>query len=519
MSGLKRLLVEAHQRSLWQALLVYLGASYAVLEAVTLFRDEFGLPDWLLPVALILLLVGLPVVVVTSLAKEEVYGDDVPEEHVEAAAEEDRRLRLLTWRNAVLGVVGVVVALATSAGGYMGLRAAGIGPFGTLITKGVLEERDRIVLANFENRTPDSLVAYGATEWFRTALSQSPVVTLAGGDYLAGVLQRMGKDPSVPMDYELAREVAVRQGLKAVIAGEVIAVGGSYVVSARLVAAETGEPLWTGSETAQGSAAIIDAVDRLSRHLRERVGESLKTIRANEPLPQVTTTSLEALHRYSLGRQAHFRVNMVRATAFYEEAIALDSSFAMAYRGLGVGFQALDQMEQALQMYTKAYELREHATLFERYYIEGDYHWHVTEDISATIQAYEMLVEASDSTWGTHNLALLYTSERDDPERAERLYRKSLEFSDSTILHLTALHTAPRPDCGGRASLGRRHQNRRGTRLAGGRNTIRDRAGLYGPLVQRRYAGSATEGRSGAQSLAARFDATPSLGLRLPLPR
>jgi hypothetical protein len=68
MSRLKRLIVEAHQRSLWQALVVYLGASYAVLEAVQLFRDEFGLPDWLLPAALVLLLFGLPVVVVTSLA-------------------------------------------------------------------------------------------------------------------------------------------------------------------------------------------------------------------------------------------------------------------------------------------------------------------------------------------------------------------------------------------------------------------------------------------------------------------
>ncbi|UCC84552.1 MAG: hypothetical protein JSW46_06395, partial [Gemmatimonadota bacterium] len=253
MNRLKRLIVEAHQRSLWQALLVYLGASYAVLEAVTLFRDEFGLPDWLLPAALILLLIGLPVVVVTSLAAEEVYGDEVPEEHAEAAAEEDRRLRSLTWRNVILGVVGVVVVLAASSGGYMGLREAGIGPFGTLITKGVLEERERIVLADFENHTPDSLVARGATEYFRTALSQTTVVTLARGDYLASVLGRMGKDPSVAVDYELAREVAVRQGLKAVIAGEVTVVGTSYVVSARLDAAETGENLWADSETAQTS--------------------------------------------------------------------------------------------------------------------------------------------------------------------------------------------------------------------------------------------------------------------------
>ena len=36
MNKLKKLIVEIHQRSLWQALVVYFGASYAVLEAVAL---------------------------------------------------------------------------------------------------------------------------------------------------------------------------------------------------------------------------------------------------------------------------------------------------------------------------------------------------------------------------------------------------------------------------------------------------------------------------------------------------
>ena len=86
MSSLRRLIREVHERSLWQALAVYLGASWAVLEAVGFFEERFGLPDWLVPAALILLLLGLPVVIVTSLAKREVYGDDVAPPDAEAAA-------------------------------------------------------------------------------------------------------------------------------------------------------------------------------------------------------------------------------------------------------------------------------------------------------------------------------------------------------------------------------------------------------------------------------------------------
>jgi hypothetical protein len=115
MSRIKRLIREVHERSLWQALVVYLGASFAVLEAVDLFIGYFGLPAWLFGVAFTLLVVGLPFLILSSLAAREEYADDVPPEVAEEAAEEDRRLRLLTWRNAAasfvvaLAVWGVVV--------------------------------------------------------------------------------------------------------------------------------------------------------------------------------------------------------------------------------------------------------------------------------------------------------------------------------------------------------------------------------------------------------------------------
>ena len=86
MFWLKRIIREIHERSLWQALAVYLGASYAVLEAAAYFRDEFGLPAWLPSVALVLLLIGLPIVIFTSLARPEVYGDDVHPAVARAAA-------------------------------------------------------------------------------------------------------------------------------------------------------------------------------------------------------------------------------------------------------------------------------------------------------------------------------------------------------------------------------------------------------------------------------------------------
>src|SRR5207253_4711079 len=64
-----------------------------------------------------------------------------------------------------------------------------------------------------------------------------------------------------------------------------------------LIAAADGHVLTALRETADNDAALIGAVDRLSRKLRERIGESLKSIRAAPPLEQVTTASIKAASR------------------------------------------------------------------------------------------------------------------------------------------------------------------------------------------------------------------------------
>ena len=68
--------------------------------------------------------------------------------------------------------------------------------------------------------------------------------------------------------------------------------------------------------SAADSSKIISAIDKLSKRLRERMGESLRAIRAAEPLEQVTTGSLEALaaiHRVDMG--AYDLPNLPRAAA------------------------------------------------------------------------------------------------------------------------------------------------------------------------------------------------------------
>ncbi len=78
---LKRLISEIHRRSLWQVLGIYLAGSWAVLQVVDTLVGTLGLPDWFPPLALALLLVGLPIVLATAFVGEGGPGQHVPRFH------------------------------------------------------------------------------------------------------------------------------------------------------------------------------------------------------------------------------------------------------------------------------------------------------------------------------------------------------------------------------------------------------------------------------------------------------
>ena len=105
--------------------------------------------------------------------------------------------------------------------GYTLMRTMGIGSIGTLQAKGLIKERQPILLAEFENRTPDSTLAPTLTEAFRVDLSQSQSVKLMDGEAVSDALRRMQKPENAVMTVELARQLAQREGVPAVVVGEI----------------------------------------------------------------------------------------------------------------------------------------------------------------------------------------------------------------------------------------------------------------------------------------------------------
>ena len=450
MHTFRKIIRELHRRSVWQVLGVFLAGSWGVLQVVDFLTERAGLPDWTPTFALVLLLVGLPIVLATAFVQEGLPGDAQRREEPEAAMARIREevaieglppsavhrvpelhplhgARLFTWRNALLGGIGAGALLIAAVASYFLMWGMGIGPVGSLVAQGVIDEGDRVVLADFANVTADASLGSVVTEALRIDLLESPVVDLVDPADVGGVLRRMKVEPEAPLTAALAREVAEREGVKAVLAGEVGAAGSGYVLTATLLSAETGRALAAFRVTARSADDVIGAIDDLSRRIREKAGESLRSIRAGAALDQVTTASLDALRLYAEAEESFERGDHGRTIALLGEAVALDSTFAMAWRRLAVVYSntGLDRAAE-VDAAARAYHLRNRLTEKERYLAEAFYQSEVAGDDERTAQAYRNVLEIdADDPRALNNLANLYQG-RDDLERAAKLYRRAI---------------------------------------------------------------------------------------------
>ena len=410
---------------------VFTLAAVAGLAICYILVRELGLPEWVFVGALGLLAVGLPVVVATSLVQRG-RGGGVP----------GGVRRLFTWRNTLTGGAIAFGALTLVTAGYAASRALGIGPAGTLLATGAISERERIILADFDNRSDDPSHGATVTELLRIGLSRSQAVSVLDPTQVARILQLMARDPADGVSDSIAMIAAEREGIKAIVTGEIVSVGSSFSIAARLVTV-SGEVLTAQQVTAGSEDDIVTAVDELSLAFRERFGESLRAIAQTRPLEQVTTRSHTALRVFSQGLQAWNQGDIARSMQLLEEAVALDSTFAMAYRKLAIILNNNDERRaRAVEAATKAHEFRDRLTERERYLVTAAYHSVVTGNRDQVISAYRTVLDMfPDDTYALNNLGVIYT-QLHDSERAAEYYARALAADSTHRLYYSNLASA-----------------------------------------------------------------------------
>jgi tetratricopeptide (TPR) repeat protein len=170
------------------------------------------------------------------------------------------------------------------------------------------------------------------------------------------------------------------------------------------------------------------------------LGESLATVQKFDvPLAEATTSSLEALKAYSLGRKAFNERGIAAALPYDQRAIELDPKFASGYSAVGSDYSGLGELGRASEHITRAFQLREHASELEKLTIAANYYLSVTGELDKAAQTLQEEIESYPRKFGAHHgLGNVYTAQG-QYERAAESYRQSLRLAPDSAAPYTDL--------------------------------------------------------------------------------
>ncbi len=284
-------------------------------------------------------------------------------------------------------------------------------PAAPVATPATLTEKDTVVLADFDNKTADSVFDDALKQALAVQLGQSPFINILSDRKVGETLRLMGSQPSTRITPEVAKELCVRTGSKAIVLGSISNLGGQYVIGINAVGCSNGDSLAEEQVEATGKPDVLKALDKAAASLRTKLGESLASVQKFDVPVEATTPSLEALKAYSMGITTGRTKGDAEAIPFMKRAIELDPNFAMAYVGLAVEYANLGRASLAAENAKKAYDLRDRVSERERYRISAFYFQYVTGEVEKATEAYELWAKSYPNDPIPHgNLGFIYSA-------------------------------------------------------------------------------------------------------------
>jgi serine/threonine protein kinase/tetratricopeptide (TPR) repeat protein len=298
----------------------------------------------------------------------------------------------------------ILVAVAIAGAFYWHSRS------GTPVTKATpLTEKDTVVLADFINSTGEPVFDGTLKQALAVDLEQSPFLNILSDRKVGETLKLMGRAPTEHVTADVAKELCLRTGGKAVLSGSISNLGSQYIVGLDAVACNTGDSLAKDQTEAASKEGVLKALSAAATSLRGKLGESLASVQKFDVPVEATTPSLEALKAYSMGITTGRTKGGAEAIPFMKRALELDPNFAMAYAGLAVNYSNLGQASLAADDAKKAYDLRDRVSERERYRISALYFQDVTGEVEKATEADELWAKSYPRDFVPHaNLGVFY---------------------------------------------------------------------------------------------------------------
>jgi tetratricopeptide (TPR) repeat protein len=254
-----------------------------------------------------------------------------------------------------------------------------------------LSDKDTIILADFTNTTGDPVFDGTLRQGLSIQLAQSPFLRLISDERIQQVLGLMGQPADARLTPQMAREICERTAGAAVLEGSLAAIGSQFVLGLRAKSCRSGDVLDEEQVQAASKEEVLNSLTQIASKFRTKVGESLATIQKHDtPLPEATTSSLEALKAYSVARKLNLSAGSPAAFPFYKRAIELDRNFALGYANLWQLYGEIGESDLAAEYTTRAYALKDRVSYAERLDITVSYNFRQTGNLELAQQTCEL---------------------------------------------------------------------------------------------------------------------------------
>ncbi len=274
-----------------------------------------------------------------------------------------------------------------------------------------LNERDTILLTDFENKTGQEAFSGMLKQALAIQLQQSSFLTLFPDSRVQQTLQLMARPPDERVTAQIGREICQRQGIKALITGSIVPLGSHYVITLEAINAQNGETLTHHQTNAEGAEQVLQALTLAATQLRQQLGGLLRSIQKSNQLDQLRTSNLEALKDAIQARNLSVQGRYAEAILFGKRAVEIDASFSVALVSLAIWYNVTGQPESAAKYAEQAFLLRDKANEREKVDITIWYHLLFTGNQNKWLEALRLQKEAYPSHVFAHlNLALGYNS-------------------------------------------------------------------------------------------------------------
>lgn len=224
-----------------------------------------------------------------------------------------------------------------------------------------------LAILTFENKTGDPQL-----DWLKTGLPEILMTDLAQSQALNIISQRqlleaIGTDKDIEsISLEEQIKAARKLGATNIMSGTIYKLGDKFRIDARLEEAKSGRLLMGEKVTGSDAFAVVDS-------LTTRIAKSLdmeEMMGTDRNVAQLTTNNPEAYRYFHAGLQGLSAEIWEDAIKNFEKAIAVDSTFALAYMRLGMTYVFQGRMPESTPFFAKAAKYKENMPVRDQRLLE-----------------------------------------------------------------------------------------------------------------------------------------------------